>query len=136
MEVEEESSTRLIDYFVIAGYDHQKTHGTSSSKGGSHHGHGFACQGTIVQRFPLQDWPDTPFIGGLEHFCQPNGWRLSVEREDPKFFISVLTDMEGDRHFCACLSFSEAVPKDLIEGHQMIQGVHDDDDEDVVDTSQ
>ena len=50
----------------------------------------------------------------MEHFCQPNGWRLRTEREDPKFFISVLTDIDGNRHYCACLAFSEAVSKDLL----------------------
>ena len=54
------------------------------------------------------------FLDGLEHFCQPNGWRLRTEREDPKFFISVLTDIDGNRHYCACLAFSEAVSKDLL----------------------
>ena len=56
----------------------------------------------------------TYFSDGLEHFCQPNGWRLRTEREDPKFFISVLTDIDGNRHYCACLAFSEAVSKDLL----------------------
>ena len=27
----------------------------------------------------------------------------------PKFFTSVLTDVEGQRAYCACLSFSESV---------------------------
>ena len=54
------------------------------------------------------------FSDGLEHFCQPNGWVLRPEKSEPKFFVSVLTDIEGRRHYCACLAFSEAVPKDLV----------------------
>jgi len=42
-------------------------------------------------------------------FCQPQGWALSTERQEPKFFVSVLTDMNGNRHFCACLSFHEPI---------------------------
>ena len=68
------------------------------------------------------------FIDGLEHFCQPNGWSLRPEREEPKFFISVLTDIDGNRHYCACLAFSEAVSKDLIQDHHQV--THDEEDED------
>ena len=126
---------RLVDYIVLAGYDHQRGRNKGSKEG---QGSGFQCQGTILQRFPSKDWPDTPFIGesdgavsvltfrhafssfseGLEHFCQPNGWALSTEREEPKFFIAVLTDINGARHYCAVLSFSEAVAKEELEAEQ------------------
>ena len=39
---------------------------------------------------------------------------MRPEKSEPKFFVSVLTDIEGRRHYCACLAFSEAVPKDLV----------------------
>ncbi|KAM9301545.1 myotubularin-related protein 13 [Gastrophryne carolinensis] len=86
---------RLADYFIVVGYDHEKT-GT---------GEGF---GKIVQRFPLTDWSDTPFPQGIELFCQPAGWQLSRERKQPTFFVVVLTDIDSDRHYCACLTFYEA----------------------------
>ena len=50
-----EESTRLVDYFVIAGYNHKKT--------GANSGGGFTCQGTVQQRFPEKDWKNCPFIG-------------------------------------------------------------------------
>ena len=50
---------RLVDYVVVAGYDHQR--GRRGNKDGGNEA--FFCQGTILQRFPKQDWPDTPFIG-------------------------------------------------------------------------
>ena len=54
-----EESTRLVDYFVIAGYNHNKRgNGISNSNSG-----GFNCQGTILQRFPETDWDDCPFNG-------------------------------------------------------------------------
>lgn len=34
---------------------------------------------------------------------------LSSEQQEPRFFVSVLTDMDANRHYCACLSFNEAV---------------------------
>ena len=68
-------------------------------------------------------WISFFFSDGVVYFCQPNGWRLRTEREDPKFFISVLTDINGNRHYSACLAFSEAVSKDLIEDHH--QTTHD-----------
>lgn len=58
------------------------------------------------------------FAEGIEHFCQPNGWTLRQEREEPKFFIAVLTDINGSRHYCAVLSFSEAVAKEALEEHR------------------
>ncbi|XP_047497581.1 myotubularin-related protein 13-like isoform X3 [Penaeus chinensis] len=88
--------SRLADYFAIVGYDHTKDRNGISS-------------GKIIQRFPERDWPDTPFIESLELFCQPQGWALSTERQEPKFFVSVLTDIDAKRHYCAVLCFNEAV---------------------------
>lgn len=65
--------------------------------------------GKILQRFPEKDWPDTPFIEGIQWFCQPLGWSLSTDRQEPKFFASVLTDIDANRHYCACLCFNETV---------------------------
>ncbi|XP_055715970.1 myotubularin-related protein 13 [Phlebotomus papatasi] len=88
--------SRLADYFVIVGYDHEKERsGTRSGK--------------ILQRFPENDWHDTPFIEGIEWFCQPLGWALSTERQEPRFFVSVLTDIDANRHYCACLCFNETI---------------------------
>ncbi|XP_043652023.1 myotubularin-related protein 13 isoform X1 [Drosophila teissieri] len=94
--------SRLADYFVIVGYDSDKEK-TASNVGGQP-----TC-GKIVQRFPEKDWPDTPFIDGIEWFCQPLGWSLSYEKQEPKFFVSVLTDIDANKHYCACLSFHETV---------------------------
>ncbi|XP_046393982.1 myotubularin-related protein 13 isoform X2 [Ischnura elegans] len=88
--------SRLADYFVVVGYDHEKERSGMSS-------------GIIVQRFPEKDWSDTPFMEGIEWFCQPHGWALSTERQEPKFFVSVLTDIDANRHYCACLCFNETV---------------------------
>ncbi|XP_070563333.1 myotubularin-related protein 13-like isoform X5 [Ptychodera flava] len=88
--------TRLADYFVVVGYDHDKERSGSGS-------------GKIIHRFPEKDWDDVPFHQGLELFCQPGGWDLSSQRTQPSFFVSVLTDIEADRHYCACLTFHETV---------------------------
>uniref|UniRef100_A0A8C8G1B8 SET binding factor 1 n=1 Tax=Oncorhynchus tshawytscha TaxID=74940 RepID=A0A8C8G1B8_ONCTS len=64
-------------------------------------------QGHILQRFPEKDWEDNPFPQGIELFCQPNGWQLVPERERPSFFVSVLTDINSERHYCACFTFWE-----------------------------
>ncbi|KAK3881737.1 hypothetical protein Pcinc_013820 [Petrolisthes cinctipes] len=88
--------SRLADYFAIVGYDHTKDRNGIGN-------------GKIIQRFPERDWPDTPFTEGLELFCQPQGWALSTDRQEPQFFVSVLTDIDANRHYCAVLSFNEAV---------------------------
>ncbi|XP_063832172.1 myotubularin-related protein 13-like [Ostrinia nubilalis] len=88
--------SRLVDYFVIVGFDHEKERGGLSS-------------GVILQRFPETNWDDTPFHDGIEWFCQPQGWALSTERSEPRFYVSVLTDVDANRHYCACLCFNETV---------------------------
>lgn len=45
----------------------------------------------------------------LSQFCEPQGWTLSTERQEPRFFVSVLTDVDANRHYCACLCFNETV---------------------------
>ncbi|KAJ8381482.1 hypothetical protein SKAU_G00022600 [Synaphobranchus kaupii] len=87
---------RLADYFVVVGYDLDKRGGSEG-------------QGRILQRFPEKDWEDNPFPQGIELFCQPNGWQLVPERQPPSFFVSVLTDINSERHYCACFTFWEEV---------------------------
>lgn len=42
-------------------------------------------------------------------FCQPMGWSLSTQRKQPSFYVAVLTDMDGERYYCAVFSFLETV---------------------------
>jgi hypothetical protein len=51
--------SRFVDYFVICGYDH-----TKGRPGGRE-----SCS-QVIQRFPEKDWPDIPFVHGLDRFCQ------------------------------------------------------------------
>uniref|UniRef100_A0A670ZW65 SET binding factor 1 n=1 Tax=Pseudonaja textilis TaxID=8673 RepID=A0A670ZW65_PSETE len=78
-----------------------------------HSCHDYFCvfygQGQILQRFPEKDWEDNPFPQGIELFCQPSGWQLFGERNPPTFFIAVLTDINSERHYCACFTFWEAI---------------------------
>ncbi|XP_070847738.1 myotubularin-related protein 5 isoform X1 [Chaetodon trifascialis] len=87
---------RLADYFLVVGYDLDKRV----------EGEG---QGRILQRFPEKDWEDSPFPQGIELFCQPSGWQLVPERQPASFFVAVLTDINSDRHYCACFTFWEGL---------------------------
>ncbi|XP_077196748.1 myotubularin-related protein 5 isoform X4 [Paroedura picta] len=87
---------RLADYFLVVAF--------APGKRGNGDG-----QGQILQRFPEKDWEDNPFPQGIELFCQPSGWQLFSERHPPTFFIAVLTDINSERHYCACFTFWEAV---------------------------
>ncbi|XP_075409554.1 myotubularin-related protein 5 isoform X3 [Tenrec ecaudatus] len=87
---------RLADYFVLVAFG---PHPRGSGEG----------QGQILQRFPEKDWEDNPFPQGIELFCQPSGWQLCAERNPPTFFVAVLTDINSERHYCACLTFWEPV---------------------------
>ncbi|NXY91627.1 MTMR5 protein, partial [Alcedo cyanopectus] len=42
-------------------------------------------------------------------FCQPSGWQLVTQRNPPSFFVAVLTDINSERHYCACFTFWEAL---------------------------
>ncbi|CAI5786790.1 Hypothetical predicted protein [Podarcis lilfordi] len=95
---------RLADYFVVVAFAHGKR--------GSGDG-----QGQILQRFPEKDWEDNPFPQGIELFCQPSGWQLFSERNPPTFFIAVLTDINSERHYCACFTFWEAVESSQLQNH-------------------
>ena len=61
--------SRLVDYVVIAGYDHHRGRRSRENGGGGGdiedqpQDGGFHCQGTVLQRFPTEDWKDTPFTG-------------------------------------------------------------------------
>lgn len=121
---------RLVDYLLVAGYDHGQ--GVAGGGGGGN----FPCQGKLLQRFPQAEWKDCPCPEGLEHFCQPQGWNLSSEKLEPKFFISVLTDIHGRRQHFAVLSFSEAVSKEDLEANKRVQGTTADEvDEEEIDTT-
>ena len=96
-------SRRLIDYFAIYEYDPSKVRNVQE----------ISCS-RQVQRFPEKNWPDVPFTDNLGPFCQPNGWQLTAQRQDPSFFVSVLTTGEGNRTYCPVFTFSEAVPKESL----------------------
>uniref|UniRef100_W5NJH7 SET binding factor 1 n=1 Tax=Lepisosteus oculatus TaxID=7918 RepID=W5NJH7_LEPOC len=84
-------------------------------------------QGRILQRFPEKDWEDNPFPQGIELFCQPNGWQLFAERQPPTFFVAVLTDINSERHYCACFTFWEEV--DNSQPQKSLSSEADEDDD-------
>uniref|UniRef100_A0A3Q3WKI5 Uncharacterized protein n=1 Tax=Mola mola TaxID=94237 RepID=A0A3Q3WKI5_MOLML len=71
-------------------------------------------QGRILQRFPEKDWGDNAFPQGIELFCQPSGWQLVPERQPASFFVAVLTDINSERHYCACFTFWEGLDKSQV----------------------
>ncbi|KAG7258429.1 hypothetical protein CRUP_018443 [Coryphaenoides rupestris] len=111
--------TRLADYFVVVGYDLEKRGGAEG-------------QGCILQRFPEKDWEDNPFPQGIELFCQPNGWQLVPQRLPASFFVAVLTDINSERHYCACFTFWEALDNPAL---QKIEEASEVDEEDVSTTA-
>uniref|UniRef100_A0A8C4IHG6 SET binding factor 1 n=1 Tax=Dicentrarchus labrax TaxID=13489 RepID=A0A8C4IHG6_DICLA len=72
-------------------------------------------QGRILQRFPEKDWEDSPFPQGIELFCQPSGWQLVPERQPASFFVAVLTDINSERHYCACFTFWEGLDNSQVD---------------------
>lgn len=114
---------KLVDYFVVVGYDDSDTD-QPMSRGNdyeSYHvkAHHSKAKGKILQRFPLGPTLNTAanatheadldeFDANIHCFCQPDkGWRLYTKQEPPTFFVSVLTDIKGQHRYCACLTFLE-----------------------------
>ena len=62
----------------------------------------------ITNNPPIYNIAVLPFT---PQFCRPTGWALTRQREQPEFFVAVLTDVDADRHYCACLTFSETITK-------------------------
>ena len=58
----------------------------------------------------------------LVQFCQPLGWELHTQRLPPTYIVSVLTDIDGNRHYCACLTFMEDVNSTTFVGDEMKEG--------------
>ncbi|XP_049627490.1 myotubularin-related protein 5 isoform X3 [Suncus etruscus] len=106
---------RLADYFVLVAFG---PHPRGSGEG----------QGQILQRFPEKDWEDNPFPQGIELFCQPSGWQLCSEKNPPTFFVAVLTDINSERHYCACLTFWEPAELTLETGSPVNAAERDEDE--------
>uniref|UniRef100_A0A8D2ZIB0 Myotubularin-related protein 5 n=1 Tax=Scophthalmus maximus TaxID=52904 RepID=A0A8D2ZIB0_SCOMX len=89
-------------------------------------------QGRILQRFPEKDWEDSPFPQGVELFCQPSGWQLVPERQPASFFVAVLTDINSERHYCACFTFWEGLDNPTHEKTEASEADEADDELSVV----
>ncbi|XP_029317572.1 myotubularin-related protein 5 isoform X4 [Cottoperca gobio] len=115
--------TRLADYYVVVGYDLDKRV----------EGEG---QGRILQRFPEKDWEDSPFPQGIELFCQPSGWQLVPERQPTSFFVAVLTDINSERHSCACFTFWEGLDNPQLQKVEASEADEADDELAIVQSAQ
>ncbi|XP_034082853.1 myotubularin-related protein 5-like isoform X1 [Gymnodraco acuticeps] len=116
--------SRLADYYLVVGYDLDKR---------AVEGEG---QGRILQRFPEKDWEDSPFPQGVELFCQPTGWQLYTERQPASFFVAVLTDINSERHYCACFTFWEGLDNPQLQKSETSEADEVEDDLSVVRAAQ
>ncbi|XP_041636303.1 myotubularin-related protein 5 isoform X3 [Cheilinus undulatus] len=114
---------RLADYFLVVTYDLDKRV----------EGEG---QGRILQRFPEKDWEDSPFPQGIELFCQPSGWQLVPERQPASFFVAVLTDINSERHYCACFTFWEGLDRQQLQKAEASEADEADEEPAVVQSAQ
>lgn len=122
---------KLVDYFVVVGYEQHPVSGgaqLSTALDSLDESDGYYLQSQarlgarapmlqgrakIIQRFPdgagVDDADDeSGFDANITSFCQPHkGWRLYARQEAPTYFVSVLTDIKGQRRLAACLTFLE-----------------------------
>ncbi len=148
---------RLIDYFAVVGYEDfeqppitQSNNDENELQHQQHQTNNHQPQigrAKIIQRFPLhnikiesaeqddatnEDQQEQEFDHNIHCFCQPHkGWRLYSKQEPPTFFVSVLTDIKGQRRYCACLTFLEPYQdKNLLKNKSASSEEDDDDIED------
>ncbi|CAF0740382.1 unnamed protein product [Brachionus calyciflorus] len=108
---------KLVDYFVVVGYESSSSSSTTTTGQTTNNNdnnnsqliddqeQGSNGRAKIIQRFPLDD---DEFDSNIHCFCQPHkGWYLYTKQESPTFFVSVLTDIKGQRRYSACLTFLE-----------------------------
>lgn len=116
---------KLVDYFVVVGYESCETDAKSVpieddipdylNHNNKRTNRSEPGRAKIIQRFPLHSSPDSlnlddeqEFDSNIHCFCQPHkGWHLYTKQEAPTFFVSVLTDIKGQRRYSACLTFLE-----------------------------
>ncbi|KAI4790600.1 hypothetical protein KUCAC02_034526, partial [Chaenocephalus aceratus] len=108
--------SRLADYYLVVGYDLDKR---------AVEGEG---QGRILQRFPEKDWEDSPFPQGVE--------LLYTERQPASFFVAVLTDINSERHYCACFTFWEGLDNAQLQKSETSEADEVEDDLSVVRAAQ
>ena len=79
--------------------------------------HGFAA--SVEDRYPVKNHADFPCPDHLPIFCAPQGIMLQRRAPTdvplPEYCTFVLTDDEGSRTFCACLSVFEPVEDELAQ---------------------
>ena len=63
----------------------------------------------IVDRYPLEEHPDSPLQPQVVQFCFPGGIQLSSKPKDPTFFSFVLTDSTGVKLYGNALTFYEGL---------------------------
>lgn len=131
---------KLVDYFVVVGYDSSENanklalnypfedesdylnhNNTNKHKLG-------LGRAKIIQRYPdstnIQDNQndEQEFDSNIHYFCQPHkGWNLYTKPEAPTFFVSVLTDIKGQRRYTACLTFLEPYQNNTLTEQQQHQ---------------
>ncbi|NXX40536.1 MTMR5 protein, partial [Tricholaema leucomelas] len=62
-------------------------------------------------------------------FCQPSGWQLFPELNPPSFFVAVLTDINSERHYCACFTFWEPLDASQAQSHPRNGGEEEEEEE-------
>ena len=150
---------KLVDYFVVVGYDDIQEPGEPESSSSNYNNsssldnepevYGHSNNRTaaanaqlgkakIIQRFPLHTTGEQEeFDTNVHCFCQPHkGWRLYAKQEPPTFFVSVLTDIKGQRRYCACLTFLEPyAPSRTLQQqqqqHRRYSSTNDEDDDEL-----
>lgn len=66
--------------------------------------------GEIIEVFP-EEARDNPLTRDLALFCLPQGVQITSQRQRPKSWPFVLTNVFGQRYYCVVLSFSEEFEK-------------------------
>lgn len=116
---------RLIDYFLVLGRGNLINVPTADQSFSD-----LAYAPKQLQRFPTEDWKDTPFTPNLEIFTFPEDIKLiscftcmeddpdgnRIEDRVPTCFRLVTTKIDGGKQFCVALHFYEKLSSEEVIG--------------------
>ena len=101
---------RLIDYFIVVGFgDILKPLKSTSCNTQAYY------QANVTDRFPLNDYIDSPLPDSMAMFCIPDGIKLTNNPELPIFYNFANTLQNGVRLYGSCLKFFEPISKEILD---------------------
>ena len=85
-----------------------------------------AFKAELIEKFPREDYPDSPLNQAIHMFCFTEGVKLSRDQISPVVFSFILTTVDESskkvpRIYVTCLIFYEAIPDSIAKQLNIVQ---------------